>query len=524
MTLTQGTEHAGRTLTADVCIIGGGPAGVGVASQLASGDRSVIVLESGGSYLDRMDRASARRAIADHARGAQSATRGRNRGHAYYPLRFSRARGMGGSTAALKEHGLRSRPLDPIDFDSVHGPPWPLPYEEYARYVPEAADLCELPPEADRGLGTTGIGGASGVIPVSFRHGPRDALARAAMGLATSVGQRWILDATATGIHVDPTGNVARVGVTTTSGDHFDVEADQVVLAVGGIDNARVLLSSDGVMGSLGSAANFVGRGFMEHLHYVAGHVIPGDTASFDRVYADFCEIDEELWLTLDDATVRREGLARSAFVPIPASSASLHAGVRAFGRMLRSVPYGPFDRRWWLGDLGDVWRDRGAVVAATVDRVRSRADDDAFVLGAMSEQVPNEESRVTLSGSTDRYGLPLADLRWEVSEEDRRSARRSAELIGAAFEDAGLGRFETVWSDDRAPQFEGGWHHIGTTRMSTDPEAGVVDANSRVHGLGNLFVAGSSVFPSGGFANPTLSVVALSLRLGRHLAGTDPS
>lgn len=523
MTFSEGADHRDRTLKADICIIGGGPAGVGVASGLAASGSSVVVLESGGRYLDRLERSSIRHAVADHATGAQSATRGRNRGHAYYPLRLSRARGVGGSTAALRGHGLRSRPLDAIDFSPVHGPRWPISHEEYARFLPPAMDLCGLSPAVERSLSATGLGASSGMAPVPFSHGPREAIARAASLLADREGHRWILDATVTGVHVDAEDSVTHVTASTSTGDRFRVEADRVVLAAGGIDTARVVLANPDLLAALGPAAEFVGRGFMEHLHYPAGVLVPVDARAYARICEDFCDIDEELWITPDDATVRRERLARSAFVPIPASASSLHAGVRAFGRVLRSIPHGPFDRRSWSRDMGDIWHDRRAVAAALAERVRASAAETVFILGAMSEQIPNEASRVELSTRTDRFGLPLADLRWIVSEEDRRSARRSAELVGSAFEEAELATFETMWDDDHPPAFQGGWHHLGTTRMSVGPAEGVVDPEGRMHGVDNLYVAGSSVFPSGGFANPTLSLVALSVRLGHHLAGGTP-
>jgi choline dehydrogenase-like flavoprotein len=138
-------------------------------------------------------------------------------------------------------------------------------------------------------------------------------------------------------------------------------------------------------------------------------------------------------------------------------------------------------------------------------------------------EQAPNPSSRVTLSRERDAMGMPRVRLDWRLTDLDRRSFRVFYEALGAELGRTGLGRVQVMdWvlaSDGAWPAFlSGGWHHMGTTRMHTDPKQGVVDANCRVHGLANLSVAGAAVFPTAGAANPTLTLVAMSLRLSDHL------
>lgn len=523
MPFSDGPTHADSVLHAQVCIVGAGPAGVAVAAALAEHDIDVVVLESGGRYADRHDRANARSSVGTHVSGAQSATRGRILGHPYYPLRLSRARGVGGSMAALKSHGLRSRPIDPVDVERPVDTPWPIAYEELARHLGRAADLCGLSdPDVDwRDEDVHSLDGTPSVRAVGFAHGDRRAVADRAAALAGS-GQRWVTDATVTGFDVDADGFVSRVHVRTRSGDRFAVEARSVVIAMGGVDNPRSLLASPSIVEHMGASADHVGRYFMEHLHYAAGILVPRTPEAFARIYDEFCEIDEQRWITPSPASVG-PGAARSVFVPIPAHSSSVAPGVQAFGRMIRSVPFGPFAAEWWRRDLADVWRDRRDVASAIAGRVRSSAGYDGFVLGAMSEQSPDRESRITLSSSTDRYGVPLADLHWGITADDLAAARRAADVVGGAFADHGDTDFVSGWNDGRTPAFQGGWHHMGTTRMSDAPDDGVVDGDARVHGIANLHVAGSSVFPTGGFANPTLTLVALALRLGEHLAGAEP-
>ena len=146
------------------------------------------------------------------------------------------------------------------------------------------------------------------------------------------------------------------------------------------------------------------------------------------------------------------------------------------------------------------------------------------FQMFTRQEQSPNPESRIVLSSEKDALGMPRANLRWRFTSLDKRSIRVFYELLGKEMGRAGLGRVQLKdWlldgDDDKWPNIlSGGWHHMGTARMHEDPKQGVVDANCQVHGLANLFVAGGAVYPTGGAVNPTLTVVAVSLRLSDHL------
>jgi choline dehydrogenase-like flavoprotein len=145
--------------------------------------------------------------------------------------------------------------------------------------------------------------------------------------------------------------------------------------------------------------------------------------------------------------------------------------------------------------------------------------DADLAIIGA-GEQQPNRDSRVTLSDRRDALGLPMTRLDWRLTAADKASLRRNLRALGAEFAAAGIGRLHlTLPEGDAWPEeLTGGNHHMGTTRMAADPRQGVVDADCRVHGIDNLYVAGSSVFPTCGAANPTLTIVALALRLADHL------
>jgi choline dehydrogenase-like flavoprotein len=147
------------------------------------------------------------------------------------------------------------------------------------------------------------------------------------------------------------------------------------------------------------------------------------------------------------------------------------------------------------------------------------KTSEGLIELMVMTEQVPNPDSRITLSSQRDRFGQPRARLDWQLTDDDYRTIEVGQRTIDEELRSAGIGRLEGKYADESPrPTLTGGWHHLGTTRMHDDPKQGVVDANCKVHGIRNLFIAGSSVFPTGGYANPTLTLVALAARLADHL------
>jgi choline dehydrogenase-like flavoprotein len=159
---------------------------------------------------------------------------------------------------------------------------------------------------------------------------------------------------------------------------------------------------------------------------------------------------------------------------------------------------------------------DSGARPAESIPRT--------FHLLTRQEQAPNPASRVTLSSERDALGMPRVRLDWRLTELDHRSFRAFYEVLGRELGRAGVGRLQMrdwVLEAPTAPwppSLGGGWHHMGTTRMSRDPKQGVVDVNCRVHGVANLYVAGAAVYPTAGCVNPTLTLVAMTLRLSDHL------
>lgn len=465
------------TLEADVCVIGAGAAGIAIARELSGRPLRVALLESGGLEEDP---------------ATQDLYRGRIFGRNYFQLDASRSRRFGGSTNCWR--GM-CRPLDPIDFEAREWVPhsgWPFgaqvlrPFYERAqgflrleRFAYDGADWSSPDPP----LAFAGGDIRSGVFQVAAnRLGEvyRQEIERAA-------NVQTFLFANVTAIEADA-GRVARVRVACLDGNAFGLKARCFVLATGGIENARLLLVS-----GLGNEHDLVGRYFMEHPHVVAAAYLPSS--------AD---------LSLGFYRARAQGRVQLA------GYLATTAAAQRRDELLASCAFLAQDAQ-----LPDFEVDLASVVRELDRPQASPARRAVFFMNEL-EQAPNPASRVRLIEDKDALGMPRVQLEWRLSAIDKRSARRANELLAQALGRAGLGRLQILLSDDDEqwpPEFGGGRHHMGTTRMHEDPRHGVVDAHCRVHGLANLYLAGSSVFPSVGAANPTLTLVALALRLADHLA-----
>jgi choline dehydrogenase-like flavoprotein len=290
---------------------------------------------------------------------------------------------------------------------------------------------------------------------------------------------------------------VESVEVKSLEQNTFRVEAKYFVLACGGIENPRLLLASNAVESKgLGNRHDLVGRFFMEHPHLVAGALVyvPPSSApsgSLDSLMGNSPRTTG--LLRLSDASQETHRLLNCAIQPLTITRA------RNVGSFMKGV-------------------------AAMVSRIESGSDPAesrplfAHLL-VRAEQSPHPDSRVRLSDETDPFGRPRARLEWRLHDLDRSTLATSLELVGLRIGEAGRGRVRIQPAlQEHWPPTQGGGHHMGTTRMHSDPRHGVVDANGRVHSVSNLFIAGSSIFPTSGSANPTLTLVALSLRLAENL------
>jgi choline dehydrogenase-like flavoprotein len=474
-----------RTVT-DVCIVGGGPAGLTIARRLAGSGLSVTLLEGGG---ERFDPAVQDLYVGEHV------------GDPPYDLAAARLRYFGGSSNHWQGW---CRPLDPIDLEPAGRPTghrWPIDHGELAAHYPAAHEVIGLPlTDYDAATWETRTGFAA--LPL----GGSDIESTMLQVLPTRFGPTYRDELAASDVSVQLHANVVDLvaderRITSLTVAHLDgriqtVEAGIVVLATGGIENARLLLSSDSHhRGGVGNRHDLVGRYFMEHPHVDAGHLLPREGQD----------------LTLYDGVGPDGPLPVKGLVVVPEELRREHH-VGNFAALFYSRPE-PLGHQHAAG--------LGRAVASDILGVRPGPGHARIEL--MTEQLPSRHNRVELTNRLDALGQRRCRLTWRLEAADEHTVRRGMELVGAQLGAAGIGPVHSSLHVGRGRvHVYGGSHHLGTARMHEDPRHGVVDRDARVHGLENLYIAGSAVFTTGGFCNPTLTIVALADRLASHLLETS--
>ena len=538
----------GACLQADVCIIGAGPAGIALTLDLSERGFSVLVLESGFMEEDSKTQRLYEGEVANQA--------------LHSPLDKYRQRRFGGSTAIW---GGRCMPFDPHDFETRRHVPhsgWPICYEDLLPYYPRANELSEAgrfsyrsedalesnaPPlihgfESKRVL-TNGLERFS--CPTHFGS-------RYAKQLSLAPQVKVLLGANCTGIRLQPQGSAVRtVEVTTLKGIRFSTTCRVTVLAVGGLETARLLLASrDVTPQGIGNFHDVVGRYYMCHIAGNVGRLkVHGPQKNVRHGYEITAEgiycrrrlavaPDEQLRLGLSNAVARlhfpritdpdhHNGVLSGLFLARRLISYEygkrLNDGSNAttagdYIRHLRNVATDPVDTTAFLMH----WLSHRLLAERKFPSVILRNRTNRFSLEMHGEQIPQAQSRVTLSDKVDALGTPQLHVDWRYSQADIESIRGTLDILSQEFAASGVARFEydaETLEEDLTRFGAYGGHHIGTARMGMDERTSVVNPECRVHSVHNLFVAGSAVFPTSSQANPTLTLIALALRLGHTLA-----
>jgi choline dehydrogenase-like flavoprotein len=449
----------------------------------------------------------------------QELAAGVNIGHPYYPIDRNRQRVFGGTTNLWAGW---CRPLDPHDLQNRPWIPdsgWPITHAELTAYYTRAHALCEIPsPEYDVAYWERASGArrlpipAERVVTRMYTLSPPTRFGQHyRREIESSSNIRVYLRANATSFRLTSSGTaVDTVEVATRSGRRFRVASDCYVLATGGIENARLLLASRADRPSgIGNDHDLVGRYFMEHIHASGGELPVPATCPDLSLYSG-----------------ERRMFSARLFLPprVQQRECLLNANVM-LEPLCPQTPLGALDRTrravfHWAS------LPARALFPARPTHGRTRSGHlDKVQLVLTLEQAPNAASRITLSAARDALGVPRVSVDWRTVSLDMTTFSRTRDLIALECERVGLGRLqehrtaEPVWPPDPLQGMRG--HHMGTTRMNRDPRAGVVDEHCRVHGMENLFIAGSSVFPTSGAGTPTVTILALALRLADRLKAT---
>lgn len=531
------TEHV-----TTVCIVGGGAAGITLACELAKAGIPSILVDSG--------RIAARRQIYD----------GTSTPPHPEPHMFRRA-GWGGTSTIW---GGRCVPFDPIDFvarSHVPNSGWPIGHDEVATYYGRALEYCQagenafdartalerprdlFPGRPDGAatdtLDTSTLERYSPPTDFGKIHGPR---------LTRSPHVRILRDAHLIRLVRDSTSNLITAAVfADPAGERIEVHARAFVLAMGGLETTRYLLAFGNGAG-LGNRSGKLGRYYMCHVENILGRVVVdqpgtifGHERTSDQIYVrrrirltDNAQFEHGVLNTvfrlhyapIDDAEHRNGALSalylgKRLLVPEYRQILSQGGGERPKDKRLaaharnvvRGVPH--------LAGVAASWARQYAATRRRLPSFMVPNGDGSFPLEINAEQTPNPDSRIRLDGGWDDFGIPRLRLDWRLSTLDVDSMARSLRLVRSSLDTypgIRLHLDDDHLVDQCRSSIPVGGHHIGTARMGKTEDDGVVDTNCAVHGTPNLFVSSAATFPTSSHANPTLTIVAMAVRLAEYL------
>ena len=502
-------------LSSDICIVGAGPAGISIAKELIDSGLSVIVLESGDFEFEAATQKLYSGQVLENLPPE--------------PLDVSRLRFFGGSSNCWSGS---CGPFDPIDFNPrtwITDSGWPLTRDDLHGYYERAHALIGLGPYDYRVSSWTNddwdLFDMSGTDVMNIarqknlqRFGPEY---QADLENADNI--QVIFHANLTAIRTNEALNhVTAVEATALGGESITVEARKIVLACSGVGNARLLLAF-----GFGEKLPALGRYFSFHPRMRTGQLMLANPIQRSRFPYRWHYVNDtrmKFQFSLPEQVQEREKLPNHAAiireVTLP-NTTGYNAGKRLYNRLRGRIN--------WDGvtdDLYDVLTDLDGAYSQW-NRRHTEHQISLLTVDTYMDQSPHPDSRVLLSQEKDALGIPQAKIDWTCFEHEPAAVQRFNEILASSFGAAGVGRMKIV--DDIADpehfrvlarELGGGAHQIGTTRMSQDVSRGVVDENCLVHGLDNLFCAGSSVFCTTSWVNPTTTIVALAVRLADHLRG----
>lgn len=544
-----------EAITGDVAIVGAGAAGIALALELSDAGLAVVMTEAGGRKFSR----ASQDFYTAEAVNPES----------HDQVNLFRRRVFGGSTTVW---GGRCIPFDPIDFEDrpwmAHGS-WPITYQDYVRYLPRALDYLHAGPALF--AAENALPGEPGPL-VPGVHSPDIVLNRierfslpvncaAVYGdkLAGSDRIKVLLNAPVEEVLTDAAGALA-VGVRVRPARDIrpiSVRAKYVILAAGGLEVPRLLLMSNADKPrGLGNDHDLVGRFYQCHIEGEFGTI--RFKKPVDQVRQDYQRSPEGvycrrfIWLSPEaQRTYHLAGLVMRPFHSNIVDPAHRHPVLSAmylvknhivpeYARKLtlqedqKRRELGDDPLRFWSGHIRNIVLGSPRLAGFSIDWARRRVfakrklpsvvlkdPRETYPIEINAEQEPNPDSRVFLGKERDALGLQRLRIEWRTTEGDHMRMIAGMKRVQAALNASDQVHYALTEEDlERAKgsQVPVGGHYIGTARMAATPREGVCDANCEVFGTRNLFLAGAAVFNTSGFANPTLTLTALALRLADHI------
>jgi choline dehydrogenase-like flavoprotein len=541
MLVSSRDVSAELTSDAAVCIIGSGAAGITLACEFDRCGFKVLLLEAG--------QRGARAQTPDFYMGSASPP--------HPPANEFRRVGLGGTTSIW---GGRCVPFDPIDFERreyIAHSGWPIAHQDVAQHYPRAMEYCDA--GAFDFTASSSIKEAAATISDYTAHDviASDLIER--YSLPTDFGRRYvdrlrdsknvvtILGARCLSLQRSAgESRVSGVEIALESGERRTLSPKIIIVAAGGIESTRLLLAS-GHEG-IGNQSDLLGRFYGCHIQGSFARLVPNGAAvvfDFERARdGAYCRRK----LQFSPEAQRRHGLRNTAFrLHFPEYSDASHGSAamsaiylakslliseyqnilqQQTGHLavmsprsehLRNVVFGMPQLLRFSAD----WLFRRQLVERKLPYTLIANRDGSFPLEFNCEQTPLESSRITLLNEADSAGMRRVKIDWRRSDEDIEAVERGFRLLRdtlgsnsacrVEFDD-GLARRKLEESNPT------GGHHLGTIRMAATASQGVVDKNCAVFECPNVYVASSAVFPTGSHANPTLTIVALALRMAKHL------
>jgi len=461
----------------DVCIIGAGPAGITLALRLAEAGWRVVLLEGGGH---------------EYSPRSQAFYRCTSTGLELY-AEETRLRYLGGTS---NHWAGRCRPFTVSDFANappVDLPGWPIPYGEIERYLPAAMDIVDLPQGAEFRTVNAGLGGDEFDADRFLLSPPTRFAQKYAKALDETAGLDVFINCNCVDLDFDEaSGQLKAAVVSDYARNRQRVVASTFILATGAIENARQLLNSTTLVGAgVIKKDGLTGCCLMEHLNVDMGTFILKDGQG----------TEPRQYYTTD--TFVSEYRAGKGNV-----STTVLTDVQTYGRTAEVKHF-----------LESLACEMG--LASKIDFVAKFSCPGDGVISTMIEQFPNAHSRISLLDEKDELGVSKVNVNWALSATDRHTIKCIGSELAKQFAEMGLGFVKLndyVYDTDLALKVQPHAHHMGTTRMAASPEFGVVDTDCKVFGTDNLYVAGSSIFATGGASNPTMPLLQFALRLADHL------